>query len=53
VGAAEAAKTLEDGFSMGRDFDSSKKSDVPVPDESTEFELAPSTDFDEWSSRLA
>ena len=52
VGAVEAPKTLEDAFSMGRDFDSSKKTDVPVPNESTEIELAQSTDFDEWWSRL-
>ena len=38
---------------MGRDFDSSKKTDVPVPNESTEIELAQSTDFDECWSRLA
>ncbi len=37
---------------MGRDFDRSKKTVVSVPNESTEFELAPSTDFDEWWSRL-
>jgi hypothetical protein len=51
VAAVEAPKTLEDGFSMGLDFDRSKKTDVPVPNESTEIELAQSTDFDEWWSR--
>jgi hypothetical protein len=51
VAAVEAPKTLEDAFSMGRDFDSSVKTDVPVPNESTEIELAQSTDFDEWWSR--
>lgn len=50
MGAVEAPKTLEDAFSMERDFDSSKKMDVPVPNQSTEIELAQSTDFDEWWS---